>query len=359
MRALPLTEIQGVERDLANAETHIRRAITLLPNEYTFQLLLGTILEAQGNREKAEAAYREALRLAPSYREVHWRLANNLVRQGKVQDSLEYFRYATSHNLGLLPNAYDLIWNVSNGSIEAAKNITGTAPKAQLALSDFLVRQAKFTEAANVYRGIDRKARRTEPESAAIITALIAASQVPLARELWGEIMSEENDRPQPLLWNGSFENEINPVFAQFDWTLKDNDYARVAIDPQNARTGRQSLGIAFLGKDTARLEGEIKQLLLVKPGKHYRLEYQYKIRDLITPMGPRVAVTEQASQAILGASEPLPEGTHAWQQASVEFTVPANSFAVFIQIQRIPKYSYDDPTRGFIWFDDFVLKEM
>lgn len=352
-------ERQGAERDLTKAETHIRRAITLLPKEYTFHLLLGSLLEAQGHRENAEGAYREALRLAPNYLEVHWRLANNLVRQGKVQDALEHFRYATSRNLGLLPNAYDLIWNVSNGSIEAITNITGPAPKAQLALSDFLVKQGKFTQAASIYRHIDRPARRTEPESAAIITALVTANQIPLARELWGEIMGEENGKPQPLIWNGSFEQEINPLFAQFDWTVKDNNYARVAIDPQNAHTGSQSLGIAFLGKDTARIDGEIKQLVMVKPGKHYRLEYQYKIRELRTPMGPRLAVTDSSSQTVLAASEPLPEGTHTWQAASVEFTVPANSFAVLVQVQRIPKYSYDDPTRGFVWFDDFVLKEI
>lgn len=356
---LGASEMQGAERDLTKAEAHIRRAITLLPNEYNFQLLLGGILEAQGNRENAEGAYQEALRLAPSYLEVHWRLANNLVRQGKVKESLEYFRYATSRNLGLLPNAYDLIWNVSGGSIESVMSITGPAPQAQLALSLFLVRQAKFTEAANIYRQIDRKARQIEPESATILDSLLTVNQIPLARELWGEIMSEENGKPQPLIWNGSFETDINPAFAQFDWTLKDNDYARLAIDPQTSHGGRQSLRIAFMGKDTARLDGEIKQVLLVKPGKHYRLEYQYKIRELITPMGPRVAVTDRLSQATLVASEPLPEGTHAWQQGSVEFTAPANSFAVILQIQRIPKYSYDDPTRGYIWFDDFVLKEV
>lgn len=349
---------QGVERDLAQAELHIRRAITLLPKEYTYHLLQGAILEAQGNRPAAESAYREALRLAPNYLEVHWRLANNLVRQGKINEALEYFRYAASRNLGLLPNAYDLIWNLSSGSIEAVTNITGPAPKAQLALAEFLVKQAKFTEGANIYRRIERDARRSEMESASILNALIASNQIGLARELWGEIMSEENSQSQLLLWNGGFENDINPVFAQFDWMLKDNDYARVAIDPQNARTGTQSLRIAFLGKDTARLDGEIKQLLLVKPSKRYRLEYQYKIRDLITPMGPRVVLTEPSSQALLAASEPLPEGTHAWQQGSVEFTALANSSAVLLQIQRIPKYTYDDPTRGYIWFDDFVLKE-
>lgn len=355
---LAAAEFRAIDRNLNQAEAHVRKAIELLPGEYTYRLLFGDILEAQGQRGEAEKAYQEALRLAPNYLEVHWRLANNLVRQGKVNESLEHFRQATSRNLTLLPNAYDLIWNVSNGNLEAIRNITGTLPKAQLTLAQFLVRQAKFTEAAEVYRRLERPLRRTEPESAAMLTALIAANQVPLARELWGDVMTDETGKPQPLLWNGSFETPIVPSLAQFDWTLRDNDYMRAAIDPQTAHSGTQSLRLAFLGKDTARVDGEIRQLVLVKPGKRYRLEAYYKIRELITPMGPRVAITDTVSQTVIAASDPLPEGTHAWQQLSVEFTVPTNSTAVFVQIQRIPKYSYDDPTRGYIWVDDFVLKE-
>ena len=352
------TELQAIDRNLPNAESHIRQAIELLPREYTYRILLGDILEAQGNRVEAEKSYREALRLAPNYLEVHWRLANNLVRQGKVNESLAHFRHATTRNLTILPNAYDLIWNVSQGNLAALTTITNDAPKAQLTLSEFLVRQSRFTEAANIYRRLDRSTRRDEPESAAIITALIAANQVPLARELWGDMMNDDSGKPQPLIWNGSFETAIVPAFSQFDWYLKDNDYARVGIDPQIARNGAQAMRLAFLGKDTARIDGEIKQLLLVKPGKRYRLEVQYKIRELTTPMGPRVAITDQSSQTVIAASEPLPEGTHAWQQLSFEFTAPTNSPAVWLQIQRIPKYSYDDPTRGYVWFDDFVLKE-
>lgn len=352
------TEFRAIDRDLSKAESHARQAIELLPGEYTYRMLLGDILEAAGNREEAEKAYRGALELAPNYLEVHWRLANNLVRQGKVKDSLEHFRQATNRNVALLPNAYDLIWNVSNGNLEALNSITSTLPKAQLTLSEFLVRQSKFTEGAAVFRRLDRSVKRTEPESAAILTALITVNQVPLARELWGDLMSDAPGNAQPLIWNGGFETPINPAFSQFDWTLKDNGFMRVGLDPQNARNGGEALRIVFLGKDTARVDGEIKQLVLVKPGKRYRLETFYKVRNLTTPMGPRVAITDQSSQTVIAASEPLPEGTHAWQQLSFEFAVPTNISAVLLQIQRIPKYSYDDPTRGDVWFDDFFLKE-
>jgi hypothetical protein len=46
------------------------------------------------------------------------------------------------------------------------------------------------------------------------------------------------------------------------------------------------------------------------------------------------------------------------WQKLTVSFVAPANQAAVTLAIVRIPKFSYDDPTRGTIWFDDFTLVE-
>lgn len=353
-------EMQGISRDLNKAESHVRQAIELMPREYTYHLMLASILESQGNKEDAEKSYREALALAPNYIEVNWRLANNLLRQNKIQDSLDYFRFATNKNLSVLPNCYDLIWSVSNGDISALAGITNSSARAQLMLAQYLIRQSKFNEAATIFRRIDRDARRTETESSAIINELVNANQLPLARELWGELLTTDSTIPQPIIWNGSFENSISPSLAQFDWVLKDNTFARAVIDPQEGKTGANSLRIYFLGKDTARIDGEIKQILMLKSGKRYRLEYQYKTRDLTTPMGPRVAITDLNSKNIIAASEPIPEGTHSgWQLVSFEFTAPASSGALLLQIQRIPKNGYDEPSKGNVWFDDFTLKEL
>ncbi len=355
---LATVEMQGMERDLNKAEAHIRRAIELLPGEYSYHMTLASILEAQGKRDSAEKSYRNAVALAPYYLEVHWRLANNLVRQGKINESLEHFRYAAEKNLGLLPNAYDLLWTLSNGDIQSLKNVTSDAPKAQLMLANFLINQSKFLEAGTIYRGFEPKVLRAEAETSTVINALVTANQMSFARELWGKAVNDDSNNPQPLVWNGSFENEINPALRQFDWDFKDNEFVRVMIDAQTAHSGGRALRLTFLGKDTVRIDGEIKQLVLVKPGKKYRLEYQYKTRDLITPMGPRVVVADATAPTVLAGSEAVPEGTNAWQQVGVDFVAPANASVVLIKVQRIPKYSYDDPSRGVIWFDDFVLKE-
>jgi tetratricopeptide (TPR) repeat protein len=355
---LAAAEFYSADRDLANAEKHAREAIRLVPGEYTYHLRLALILEAAGNRDAAEQAFREAHRLAPNYADVNWRLANVLVRQGKAKESLDHFRKAAAANMAYLPTAHDLIWNVSGGSIEEVTYLTGANPHAQLLLAQFLLRQGKLDEAVAVYSRLDRAAQRGDAESAKFLHQMIAAGHIDAARRLWLRLMT---DRPEeaPAVWNGSFEGDITPAFAHFDWHVNSNDYARVAVDPNVGRTGSRSLRVVFSGHDTTRLTDQIRQVVPVKPGAKYRLECYYKTRELRTPIGPRVVVLDRNFQNVLAASNELPEGSRDWQQVSLDFTAPPGAGAVNISFQRIPKYDYDNPTRGVVWLDDFTLREL
>jgi Tfp pilus assembly protein PilF len=350
-------EFYGGERDLAKAEHHAREAVRLLPNEYTFRLLLAAILEAKGDRDAAEQSYREAHRLAPNYAEVNWRLANVLARQGKAKESLDHFRTAAASNVGYLPSAYDLLWNLSPGSVADLHHITGPSAQAQLALAQFLLGKGRADEAMAVYSRLDREARRGEEESARFLNQMVEADRLEDARKLWLRLVTDKPEEA-PVIWNGSLENDITPALAQFDWQLASSDYARVGVDPSVGRTGSRSLGVVFTGRDTTKLTDQVKQLVLVKPGAKYRLELHYKTRELLTPMGPRVVVLDRSFQNVLAASDNLPEGSRDWQPVSLEFTAPPSAKAVYVAFQRIPKYDYDNPTRGVVWLDDFTLKE-
>src|ERR1051326_3469681 len=93
-----------------------------------------------------------------------------------------------------------------------------------------------------------------------------------------------------------------------------------VSIDTDVAHTGTRSLRVDFLNLETTRLEGEIKQVVLLRPGRHFRLEYYVKTEDLTAPEGLRVAVSGSSKQRI-AASDPAPEGSQDWQLRTFEFT--------------------------------------
>ena len=200
------------------------------------------------------------------------------------------------------------------------------------------------------------------PESGSIIGALIAGGHTELARYLWADTIShggaERNDSSS-LIWNGGFETDINDKFAQFDWTIGQSAYAQSNVSREVAHSGGRSLRLDFKGRDTTKLDDEISQMLLVRPGAQYKLEFFVRTQDLVTPEGPRIVVADSKSAPAIAASEPAPAGSNDWRRESVSFVAPPGSRSVVVAIRRIPKFSYDDPTRGTVWFDDFSLTEM
>src|SRR6185369_12415105 len=159
---------------------------------------------------------------------------------------------------------------------------------------------------------------------------------------------------------NGGFEADILKNFSQFDWTFGRSEYARLSIDRSVKHGGERSLKIEFAGRDTTTLGDEIRHLVVVRPGAHYRVECYVKSDNLVTPEGPRVVVTDR-SGVWLGSSEPVAEGTSDWKPVSFTFTAPAvadAASAVYVSVKRKPKYAYDDPTKGAVWLDDFTIKE-
>ena len=149
--------------------------------------------------------------------------------------------------------------------------------------------------------------------------------------------------------------------FSQFDWTFGRSEYARLTIDTSRPHSGSRSLKIEFLSRDTTELKDEIRQLVVLRPGARYRLECYVKSEGLAAPEGPRLVVTDKSSNWI-AQSDPIALGSNDWKLLSVEFVAPKvadASSAVYISIKRKPKYDYDEPTRGALWFDDFTMKEL
>jgi len=358
---LAAAELSESDRDLSSAELHAQRAVNLSPYDHRFRLTLASIKEADGDRGAAEEALKEARTLAPNYWRVRYRLGNLLVREGKLAESLDEFRTVVAANSSLLPGTLDLVWRASREDVNAVQTVAGSNPKTKLALAQFLLSVSRPAEAASVFGSIDRSDRLASPaDSSAILNSLIAAGQLETARDLWSEMSG--GDRQSALIWNGGFEQDVSKNFSQFDWAFGRSDFARFAIDSSVAHSGSRSLRIEFAGRDTTQLDNEIKQLVALRPGASYRLECYAKTSDLETPEGPRVVVTDNASSGWISTSEPIARGSNDWQRLTVDFVAPKSTSggtsAVFVSIKRKPKFSYDEPTRGTVWFDDFSMKQ-
>ncbi|MEP7273084.1 MAG: carbohydrate binding domain-containing protein [Acidobacteriota bacterium] len=352
--SIELAEDRDPEAAAGRAESAATRAVNLNPRRYDYRLLVALAREMKGDRPGAEQALREALALAPNRVETHWRLANVLLRQGKLDESLPFFSQAVSARHVLLAQTLALLWDVSGGKVDKMQAAVGNSPKGQRDLAFFLVQRGLLSDAVRVFNHIRREDRLASDESGTFVTALLNAGQLDLARNIWGEMVTENSEDLRHTIFNGGLERDVRPGFEQFDWNLTENGFMRATLSAGTAHSGVRALRIDFKGGDTTQIDGEIRQFVLVRPGQRYFLSAWVKTNALQTPEGPRLVVTLPDRTTQIAASAPVKAGTDDWQELSVTFTVPPGLEAVIVQIKRIPKFSYDEPTRGTVWFDDF-----
>lgn len=345
-------------RLLQQAKNHAILATDYSPWDYRLWHLLSMAQEANSEMEEAEKSQRTAVKLAPNFVEVNWSLANLLLREGKLRESLDPFRVAVRGNMELLPTAYELIWQASNGDLDYLRFLAAGEVEPMLRLTQFLAERSQTDAAVGIFREIEAKEKVKSPSAASFITALIAANKLTVARELWlDSIEGVEKEGTGNLIWNGSFEADLMKVFNHFDWTITNSNYARIGIDSSVAHSGGKSLKLIFAGRDTTKLEGEIKQLLVLKPNTKYRLECYAKAANLVTPEGPRLALLNRTGEAAVSAA--VMGGTTDWQNLLLDFTSPLEPTTMYVTLVRIPRFAYDEPTRGTVWFDDFKLTEL
>lgn len=358
LAAVELAESTGEETALKQAEMAAMSAVRLAPWRSDNHLLLASVRNLQDDLDAAEASMRIAVKLASHYPQVHWLLANLLVRQDKIDEALSEFQSTITldPSTRLLPGVIDIVWTITEGNLDKLTSVVGKKPKNVLALAQHLLKQSRANEAAALVRRIERQELLELPAATQVVDTLISQGQVELARDLWAYLTAEESSFN--ALSNGSFEKEYAQNLTQFAWKISQSKFATASIDSTIAQAGNNSLRISFAGKDTTVLDREISQTVVVKPHTRYILECFAKTEKLVTAEGLRIVVSDSISSAILGTSTPIATGSTDWQPYTVDFVVPANAKAIGLTIKRTPRFSYDEPTKGKVWFDDFSLRE-
>jgi hypothetical protein len=124
---------------------------------------------------------------------------------------------------------------------------------------------------------------------------------------------------------------------------------------------------LSFAGSAT-RAEIYLRQLLLLKPGVQYRLEFFARSDRFVSPGGPLVTINN-ASGLMIAESNYVASGSSDWQLYSIDFKPPAagapgeasqgSDVPVYVSIQSGPKAAGPGESRGTVQFDDFVLREL
>ncbi len=92
--------IAAANGDLAAAEEHYRRALTVAPDMAELRINIGHLARDRGDIEAAVASYRKALEISPRLAAAHTNLGNGLFALGRHDDAFRHYRTAVEIDPG-------------------------------------------------------------------------------------------------------------------------------------------------------------------------------------------------------------------------------------------------------------------
>ncbi len=258
----------------------------------------------------------------------------------------------------LRPQVFNLVWQVHGKNPLELSNAIGSTAEARAEFGKYLIDRKEIDGGLNIWRALtaaEKQANRTVGE--ALIKSLFEAKRFPYALEIWNDLAADDAGRGKvDHVFDSGFEQSISGPGAVFGWQVKSGQQVQVAIDPTTKHGGDRSLRLLF--KARSNIDASIAQLVVVRPGTQYDLEFFLKTNKLESAGTPVWEVLDAADGAVLARSEAAPGGTNGWQHVVTAFKTGAKVEAIIIRLNRASCGENSVcPIFGNLWYDDFDLK--
>ena len=344
----------------AAAIAEYEKAVSLSPNDYRFWMTLGRAQEQAGNPAQAEMALKRAVALAPAYAYPRWYLGNLLLRNGRYDEAFAELRVASQADVELMPQLFNLVWEVYNGDPEALQNAVGQSAAARAHFALYLLGRNRVDEGLRLWNGLSTEEKKANKEiGEKMIASLNSGLRFHNALAVWNEVMGEKFRVQPDRIFDGSFEEPV--AYAHdtiFGWQVRGAPQMQIGIDANKSHSGARSLRLVFQVRTN--LEGTyISQLVPVQPNTEHEFEFYVATNKLETGSAPQVQMVDSMNGAVLG-SIMAPGGTNDWNRTSFTFKTGSKTEAVTLRIVRVSCGTEEVPVCpifGSVWYDDFTLK--
>lgn len=348
-------EVLNLAGQTGESILELERAVALRPADYALWLSLGLLRDQTGDPATALAAFDEAVKRAPFYAQPRWLRGNLLLRTGQIDAALKDLNQAAQSDPELIPNLIDLAWGISRSDPKLTEQLAQiNTDKMRIAFARFLARQGKATETLAQFRAIGRVPPDVTRE---LVEQLLAKDSFREAFEIW---KSNQAIDAAGSIYDGGFEGPLTFDQKGFGWRVSRSLPAlTLAVDSNKAHSGTKSLRFEFSG-ESSMLAPLVSQLIMVEPGRRYRINFAGRSEDLVSGGLPIVIIQDAAGgKKQLGQSAPLSKGSTDWLVSSFEFDVPPQSTAVFVSVQRLNCTTSPCPAFGSIWLDSFSIEQV
>lgn len=344
-------DLGDIERSLKEYEA----AVALSPNNFLYWLALGQARERDGDRTGAEAAFREALKLAPNYARARWALGNNLVRQGKTEEGFEFIRGAIEQDSSFAAPAVGAASIAFGDDIERIASALDRNAFAIAELAKRFAVEKRIDEAWGTWQRIPADQRRSVVAETGkiLVSKFFEERRFRAAVSVAQDIAADAGKAPRVgELASGGFEQGVVLQNADaFDWQIGPGIYPQIALTDRNAAEGKFALAILFSSPTDLNFRN-VSKTVAVDPGQRYEFRFRYR-NDVNTRATFRWEVVSAADGRVLAVTQPLATSPN-WSAAGTVFAVPAGADGVLFRLARENCVSPQCTVGGNLFFDDF-----
>jgi tetratricopeptide (TPR) repeat protein len=309
LRALQL------DYDNQDAGPLLERAARLNPLASEPRIRLGLAAETRGDFVAAERWLLDAARVDHQF-EPRWTLANFYFRQNRQNDFWVSIRQALAVSYGDRRLAFDLVWRVSQDSVEILARAIPPEHEVMRAYLNYVMEQHREAAGSAALPLAAMRDPADMPALEAACDALIAGGKTAEAQALWRAL----GHAPAGLLTNGGFTEA--PRGHGFDWRPIESagvHHASLAAPPGHR--------VSLSGKQAETCD-LVVQYVALTPGRRYILRWDARTVNLMSPSGIEWAVGNTAAAV---------ESAEAWSSGSAAFTAPAGLLHVTLRYRRPP----------------------
>ena len=330
-------------------------AVRLAPKDFRWHVELGRAYEQDGQLGPAEAEFRQAVDLAPSYAYPRWHLGNFYLRQDRNAEALDQLRSAADNNQTFRDQVFSLVWDVYEKDPAQVEALAGNRPDALSYLAYFFAARARAPESLrNWNRLSDQEKVRHSAAGKAIALSLFQQRFYHESLDLARQLGLARGSLPETVT-NGSFEKDlVDDGDFSFGWQdVASEPKLEIATDSRVRHGGERSIRLVFKGFSKPSLL-ELSQIVAVEPNARYTLRFWTRTENLKAAGGPLVETLNANSSLGLAASTSF-SGSSDWQENVIDVTTPANCSGINIRVVRGFCGDVCSIT-GTLWFDDFDL---
>lgn len=330
--------------------------IRLSPYDYRWWIELGRIDEQADRPEQAEAAFRRAISLAPSYAFPRWQLGNFLLRQGRVDEAFGELRRTTENNLTYREQVFSLAWDYFDHDPARVEALASDAPDVRASLALFYAARGQAADSLRIWNKLTDEQKLENPQTAKTIAQALTEKKFYRQGVQFSQQVGIDPDAQIDAITNGGFEKSLgSPDENYYGWNVERGDNKiDIGADSSVKHGGNRSLKINFKTYVKPELSNPW-EIVAAQPGSSFSLHFWARTENLRSAGMPVVEILDPEDNRLIASSPSMGTGTNDWQEFTVDFKAPEKSEGFVVRLAR-SFCGEACPIVGLLWLDDFVL---